>query len=74
MEKPYRPIAAGMPERQISVIRGRKLILQWYDISTETYRQHRRQFCYQEAKGPTEVYSRFQELSHQWLTAKIHTK
>uniref|UniRef100_A0A8C3SRG5 Uncharacterized protein n=1 Tax=Chelydra serpentina TaxID=8475 RepID=A0A8C3SRG5_CHESE len=52
----------------------RDLTLQWYEISTETYRQHCWRFCYQEAKGPSEAYSRFQELSHWWLKAKIHTK
>uniref|UniRef100_A0A8C3SLV0 Uncharacterized protein n=1 Tax=Chelydra serpentina TaxID=8475 RepID=A0A8C3SLV0_CHESE len=74
MEKPNRPIAARMPGRQVTMIRGRKLTLQWYEISTETYRQHCWRFCYQEAKGPSEAYSRFQELSHWWLKAKIHTK
>uniref|UniRef100_A0A8C4XVR1 SCAN box domain-containing protein n=1 Tax=Gopherus evgoodei TaxID=1825980 RepID=A0A8C4XVR1_9SAUR len=42
--------------------------------SPQTYCWHHRQFCYREVKGPTEVYSRLQELSHRWLKAEIHTK
>ncbi|XP_061477022.1 zinc finger protein with KRAB and SCAN domains 1-like [Rhineura floridana] len=38
--------------------------------------QHKRfrEFCYQEAEGPREVYSRIHSLCHQWLEPKRHTK
>ncbi|XP_053147577.1 zinc finger and SCAN domain-containing protein 23-like [Hemicordylus capensis] len=43
-------------------------------ISLETRRQHFRRFCYQEAKGPREVFRQLQELCHRWLKPEKHTK
>ncbi|KAG8127334.1 putative Zinc finger protein [Naja naja] len=38
--------------------------------------QHKRfrEFCYQEAEGPREVWSRIHDLCHKWLKPKKHTK
>ncbi|KAK9405374.1 zinc finger protein [Crotalus adamanteus] len=38
--------------------------------------QHKRfrEFCYQEAEGPREVWSRIHDLCHKWLKPKRHTK
>ncbi|XP_050792367.1 zinc finger protein 391-like [Gopherus flavomarginatus] len=47
---------------------------QQYSISMEKHCRHFRQFCYQEAEGPQEVYSRLCELSHLWLQLGLHTK
>ncbi|XP_053146215.1 zinc finger protein 397-like [Hemicordylus capensis] len=52
----------------------RAAILQGDTISRERKRQHFRHFCYQEAEGPREAYSRLQELCHNWLKAEKHTK
>ncbi|XP_037755093.1 uncharacterized protein LOC102946049 [Chelonia mydas] len=49
-------------------------ILRRYGISPETQRRHFREFCYQEAEGPQEVYSRLRELCHHWLEPQSHTK
>ncbi|CAM5141576.1 unnamed protein product [Natator depressus] len=49
-------------------------ILQEDGISPEMQRQHFRQFCYHDVKGPQEVYSQLQELCHCWLKPEIHTK
>nr|XP_032636461.1 zinc finger protein 436-like [Chelonoidis abingdonii] len=52
----------------------REATLQQYSISMEKHCRHFRQFCYQEAEGPQEVYSRLCELSHLWLQPGLHTK
>ncbi|XP_015277972.1 PREDICTED: uncharacterized protein LOC107119872 [Gekko japonicus] len=44
------------------------------DIDIEIQRQCFRQFCYQDACGPQEVYRCLWDLSHQWLRPEIHTK
>uniref|UniRef100_A0A8C4XXV7 SCAN box domain-containing protein n=1 Tax=Gopherus evgoodei TaxID=1825980 RepID=A0A8C4XXV7_9SAUR len=52
----------------------REATRQQYSISMEKHCRHFRQFCYQEAEGPQEVYSRLCELSHLWLQPGLHTK
>ncbi|CAM5149038.1 unnamed protein product, partial [Natator depressus] len=49
-------------------------ILCRYGISPETQRRRFREFCYQEAEGPQEVYSRLRELCHRWLEPQSRTK
>uniref|UniRef100_A0A674IXD1 SCAN box domain-containing protein n=1 Tax=Terrapene triunguis TaxID=2587831 RepID=A0A674IXD1_9SAUR len=49
-------------------------ILRRYGISPETQRRHFREFCYQEAEGPQEAYSRLRELCHRWLEPQSRTK
>lgn len=44
------------------------------DIDIETQRQCFRQFCYQDACGPQEVYRCLWDLSHQWLRPEVRTK
>ncbi|XP_077193092.1 uncharacterized protein LOC143837315 isoform X2 [Paroedura picta] len=44
------------------------------DVDLETQRQCFRQFCYQDACGPQEVYRCLWDLSHQWLRPEVHTK
>ncbi|XP_053145272.1 zinc finger and SCAN domain-containing protein 30-like [Hemicordylus capensis] len=42
--------------------------------SLEVRRQRFRQFCFPEAEGPREVYSRLRELCYQWLKPEKRTK
>uniref|UniRef100_A0A8D0L4Z3 Uncharacterized protein n=1 Tax=Sphenodon punctatus TaxID=8508 RepID=A0A8D0L4Z3_SPHPU len=49
-------------------------ILCCYDISAETQRKQFRQFRYQEAEGPQEVYCRLWDLCHRWLEPESRTK
>lgn len=42
--------------------------------SSELLRQRFRQFGYQEAEGPREVFRHLQGLCHQWLKPESHTK
>ncbi|XP_053123841.1 uncharacterized protein LOC128332982 [Hemicordylus capensis] len=44
------------------------------NVDLETHRRSFRQFCYQEAQGPQEVYRCLWELSHQWLRPEVCTK
>ncbi|XP_003227717.3 uncharacterized protein LOC100552289 isoform X2 [Anolis carolinensis] len=44
------------------------------DIDLETQRHSFRQFRYQDAEGPQEVYRGLWRLSHQWLRPEVHTK
>nr|XP_020667520.1 uncharacterized protein LOC110089082 isoform X1 [Pogona vitticeps] len=44
------------------------------DTDVETQRQTFRQFRYQDAQGPGEVYRYLWRLSHQWLRPEIRTK
>uniref|UniRef100_A0A8D2LCQ3 SCAN box domain-containing protein n=1 Tax=Varanus komodoensis TaxID=61221 RepID=A0A8D2LCQ3_VARKO len=43
-------------------------------VSTEVHRQRFRQFSYQEARGPREVWKRLQEFCQWWLTPEKRTK
>uniref|UniRef100_A0A8C6V673 SCAN box domain-containing protein n=1 Tax=Naja naja TaxID=35670 RepID=A0A8C6V673_NAJNA len=45
-------------------------------LEGRTTRRHKRfrEFCYQEAEGPREVWSRIHDLCHKWLKPKKHTK
>ncbi|KYO48505.1 hypothetical protein Y1Q_0022689 [Alligator mississippiensis] len=52
----------------------RAAILRGCNISTEMQRLRFRQFRYQDAKGPREVYCHLRELSHRWLKPEIRTK
>ncbi|XP_077779326.1 uncharacterized protein LOC114592453 isoform X1 [Podarcis muralis] len=49
-------------------------ILRAAALRTEKQRQSFRRFCYQEAGGPREAYSRLQERCRQWLKAEKTTK
>ncbi|XP_042306787.1 zinc finger and SCAN domain-containing protein 16-like [Sceloporus undulatus] len=42
--------------------------------SSEVQRQHFRDFCYQDAKGPREVCRQIHNLCQQWLKPEKHTK
>uniref|UniRef100_A0A8D0BYC9 SCAN box domain-containing protein n=1 Tax=Salvator merianae TaxID=96440 RepID=A0A8D0BYC9_SALMN len=44
------------------------------DIDVEKHRQSFRQFCYQEAQGPQEVYRCLWGVCHQWLRPELRTK
>ncbi|XP_042296913.1 uncharacterized protein LOC121916162 isoform X2 [Sceloporus undulatus] len=44
------------------------------DTDLEMHRQSFRQFRYQDAEGPQEVYRGLWRLSHQWLRPEAHTK
>ncbi|XP_062978612.1 zinc finger and SCAN domain-containing protein 21-like [Elgaria multicarinata webbii] len=43
-------------------------------VNTEARRQRFRQFSYQEAQGPREVWKRLREFCQWWLTPEKHTK
>ncbi|XP_068932824.1 zinc finger and SCAN domain-containing protein 16-like isoform X2 [Petaurus breviceps papuanus] len=48
--------------------------LQHNHSTSELFRQHFRQLCYQETPGPREALTRLRELCHQWLRPEMHTK
>uniref|UniRef100_A0A5F8H6G6 Zinc finger and SCAN domain containing 16 n=1 Tax=Monodelphis domestica TaxID=13616 RepID=A0A5F8H6G6_MONDO len=48
--------------------------LQHNHSTSEVFRQHFRQLCYQETSGPREALTRLRELCHQWLRPEMHTK
>ncbi|XP_051851566.1 zinc finger and SCAN domain-containing protein 16 [Antechinus flavipes] len=48
--------------------------LQHNHSTSEVFRQHFRQLCYQETPGPREALIRLRELCHQWLRPEMHTK
>ncbi|XP_042309688.1 zinc finger protein with KRAB and SCAN domains 7-like [Sceloporus undulatus] len=43
-------------------------------FNSEVQRQHFRNFCYEEAKGPREICSLLHAVCHQWLKPERHTK
>lgn len=43
-------------------------------VHSEVYRQHFRDFCYQEMEGPRHACCRLWDLCHQWLKPGKHTK
>ncbi|XP_060093812.1 zinc finger protein 23-like [Heteronotia binoei] len=49
-------------------------ILQGEALSREKQRQHFRRFCYQEAEGPREAYSRLWRMCCRWLRVENHSK
>ncbi|XP_072490748.1 zinc finger and SCAN domain-containing protein 32 isoform X1 [Notamacropus eugenii] len=54
---------------------GQKAALQVEGIAdSETFRQHFRQFCYQEVAGPHEAFSTLWELCCRWLRPKTNSK
>ncbi|XP_062977825.1 paternally-expressed gene 3 protein-like [Elgaria multicarinata webbii] len=62
-------------EEPISSVKVKEEVLGDEDAAgLETDRQQFRQFCYEEAKGPREVFVHLQELCHQWLKPERRTK
>uniref|UniRef100_A0A4X2JM17 SCAN box domain-containing protein n=1 Tax=Vombatus ursinus TaxID=29139 RepID=A0A4X2JM17_VOMUR len=54
---------------------GQKTVLQVEGTAdSETFRQHFRQFCYQEVAGPHEAFSTLWELCCRWLRPKTNSK
>ncbi|XP_060126896.1 uncharacterized protein LOC118080258 [Zootoca vivipara] len=49
-------------------------ILRGDSLRREKLRQHFRDFCYQEAEGPSSAYSHLQELCQGWLKVERHSK
>uniref|UniRef100_A0A803SYA5 Uncharacterized protein n=1 Tax=Anolis carolinensis TaxID=28377 RepID=A0A803SYA5_ANOCA len=59
----------------ISSVKVKEEILDEDDVaSVEMDRRHFRQFYYQEAEGPREVYLKLQTLCHQWLKPESRSK
>uniref|UniRef100_A0A452GJS0 SCAN box domain-containing protein n=1 Tax=Gopherus agassizii TaxID=38772 RepID=A0A452GJS0_9SAUR len=70
----YVPSVTDTDKLSVDSSNDREATRQQYSISMEKHCRHFRQFCYQEAEGPQEVYSRLCELSHLWLQPGLHTK
>ncbi|XP_061476185.1 zinc finger protein 397-like isoform X4 [Rhineura floridana] len=77
------PAISGEAEQAFSSLEARDredygkvkaAILRGDAMSKEEQRQHFRRFCYQEAEGPKDAYSRLQELCDRWLKVETHTK
>nr|XP_056716445.1 zinc finger and SCAN domain-containing protein 30-like [Euleptes europaea] len=77
------PALSGEAEQAFSTLEARDredygkvkaAILRWDTLTRERWRQHFRHFRYQEAEGPRGLYSRLQELCHQWLKVERHSK